>query len=311
MATSNAAHALAVPARERRTWRQDKYAPYFFISPFYILFALFFLFPTLFALVLGFFKWSALGTPEWFGLRNYERLFSDDQFWQSVRNTFFYASASLLVVMPLALLEAMALNSKRLKFRTFWRAVYFAPIVVSTVAVSLVFRLLYNNEYGFINTALLAFGGAPINWLGDTNTLKIAVMGIVVWRWTGLLSVYFLAGLQSIPEELYEAAAIDGATSWQRFRSITLPTLRPVILFVSIIVLIGSMQIFDDPQVLFGNATPGGPGNSALTMVQYLYRRGIGDLLFGYASAVGLFLFIVIFILSLIQFRVLRGFDNE
>jgi len=311
VATSNAAQALAVPARERRTWRQDKYAPYFFISPFYILFALFFLFPTLFALVLGFFKWSALGTPEWFGLRNYERLFSDDQFWQSVRNTFFYASASLLVVMPLALLEAMALNSKRLKFRTFWRAVYFAPIVVSTVAVSLVFRLLYNNEYGFINTALLAFGGAPINWLGDTNTLKIAVMGIVVWRWTGLLSVYFLAGLQSIPEELYEAAAIDGATSWQRFRSITLPTLRPVILFVSIIVLIGSMQIFDDPQVLFGNATPGGPGNGALTMVQYLYRRGIGDLLFGYASAVGLFLFIVIFILSLIQFRVLRGFDNE
>jgi ABC-type sugar transport system permease subunit len=291
--------------------RQDKYAPYFFISPFYILFTIFFLLPTLFALVLGFLRWNSMGTPEWFALRNYERLFGDPIFWQSVGNTIFYSAFSLFVIVPLALLEAMALNSKRLRFRTLWRAVYFAPIVTSAVAISLVFRMFYNPQYGLLNNILVALGGLPVDWLGNQSVTKFAVMGVVVWRWTGLLAVYFLAGLQSVPEELYEAAAIDGASSWQRFLNVTLPSLRPVILFVSVIVLIGSLQIFDDPQILFGNATPGGPANSGLSIVQYLYQRGIGQLLYGYASAVGLVLFVAIFVLSLLQFRVFRGFESD
>ena len=135
-------------------------------------------------------------------------------------------------------------------------------------------------------------------------------MGLVVWRWTGLLAVYFLAGLQSIPDTLYEAASIDGANGIQRFFYITIPSLRPVILFVSVIVMIGALQIFDDPQVLFGSGSPGGPANAGLSIVQYLYSRGIGDLLYGYASAVGLLLFIGIFVLSLVQFRLLRGFED-
>lgn len=309
MSTSNAVRAVLPSFSERRSIRQEKYAPYFFISPFFILFTIFFLFPTLFALVLGFFKWSALGTPEFFGLRNYERLFTGDPiFWQAVLNTVMYSSVSLFVIVPLALLEALALNSKALRFKTFWRAVYFAPIVVSSVAISLVFRLLYNRDYGFINQFLMALGGMPVDWLGNTDVVKIAVMGVVIWRWTGLLSVYFLAGLQGIPEELYEAAAIDGANGFQRFRYITVPSLRPVILFVSIIVLIGSIQIFDDPQILIG---PTGLANSSLSIVQYLYSRGITNLLYGYASAVGVFLFVVILVLSLIQFRVFRGFERE
>ena len=312
MTTSNAVRSFSGLARQRRPIRQEKYAPYVFISPFYILFAIFFMFPTLFALVLGFFRWGALGTPEFFGLRNYERLFTGDPiFWQSVGNTAFYAGVSLFIIIPLALLEAMALNSKRLKFRTFWRAVYFTPIVASTVAVSLVFRLLYNPQYGIINTILMAFGGIPVDWLGETTVVKVAVMGVVIWRWTGLLAVYFLAGLQSISEELYEAAAIDGASNTQRFWYVTLPSLRPVILFVSVIVLIGSIQIFDDPQILFGSASPGGPANAGLSIVQYLYSRGIGQLLFGYASAVGVFLFVIILALSLVQFRVFRGFESD
>lgn len=210
--------------------------------------------------------------------------------------------------MPLALLQAMALNSKQLMFKTFWRAVYFSPIVTSTVAISMVFRMLYNREYGLINNLLLSLGGLPIDWLGNSSVTKVAVMGIVVWRWTGLLAVYFLAGLQGVSQELYEAAAIDGANSMQRFFNITLPSLRPVILFVSVIVVIGSIQIFDDPQVLFNG---GGPANSALSIVQYLYSRGVSQLLYGYASAVGLFLFVVIFVLSLFQFWVLRDKDGE
>jgi ABC-type sugar transport system permease subunit len=308
MATTDAARSLPVPVGQRQPIRQEKYAPYFFISPFYILFTIFFLFPTVFALILSFFRWGALGTPEFFGLRNFERLFTGDPvFWQSVTNTVFYAAASLFVVMPIALLEAIVLNSKRLKFRTFWRAVYFSPIVASTVAVAIVFRLLYNTEYGLINNILLALGGIPVNWLGNAGVVKIAVMGVVLWRWTGLLAIYFLAGLQSISEELYEAAAIDGASPWQRFMYVTLPSLRPVILFVSIIVLIGSVQIFDDPRIL----TNGGPANASLSIVQYLYSRGIEQLLFGYASAVGVFLFVIIFVLSLVQFRIFRGFEND
>jgi len=294
-----------------RTTRPEKVAPYFFVSPFFILFFIFFLLPSLAALVLGFFRWSSLGTPEFFGLRNYERLFADPIFWKSVKNTLFYSGVSLFVIVPLALLEALALNSSRLRFSTFWRAIYFAPIVTSAVAISLVFRHLYNSQYGLINQILLALGGMPIDWLGDGSYVKIAVMGELLWRWTGLISIYFLAGLQSIPEELHEAAAIDGANEIQRFFHITLPMLRPVTLFVSVIVLIGSLQIFDDPQVLFGTANPGGPANAGLSIVQYLYGRGINQLLYGYASAVGLFLFLIIFALSLFQFRVFRGFESE
>lgn len=314
MAARDAVRPIRLNSAAKSSTRLDKAAPYFFISPFYILFAIFFLFPTLFALVLGFFKWSALGTPEWFGVRNYERLFTDQIFWTSVGNTIFYAAASLFIVMPIGLLIAMALNAKSLRFKTLWRAIYFAPIVTSTVAVSIVFRMFYNREYGLLNNLIGALGGAPIDWLGNQAVVKIAVMGVVLWRWSGLLSVYFLAGLQSISEDLYEAAAIDGANGWQRFLHVTLPSLRPVILFVSIIVLIGSMQIFDDPQVLFGTGSGGnfgGPANAGLSIVQYLYSRGIGQLLFGYASAVGLFLFVVIFVLSLVQFRIFRDSGSE
>ncbi|MBI1256167.1 MAG: ABC transporter permease subunit [Chloroflexi bacterium] len=311
MTTSDAAPAVSMPAQKRRGRRQQEYTPYFFISPFYILFAIFFLFPTVFALILGFYKWSALGTPVYFELRNYDHMFKDPLFIKAVGNTIFYGLASLFVVAPLALLEAVALNAKALRFKYLWRTLYFAPIVTSSVAISLVFRLLYNTDYGLINTIFVALGGMPIKWMEGQEWTKIAVMGIVIWRWTGLLAIYFLAGLQSIPEELHEAAAIDGATGVQRFFTITLPLLRPVILFVGIIVLIGSFQIFDDPQILYGAGTPGGPGNSAISLVQYLYNQGIGQQLFGYASAVGVFLFAIIFILSLVQLRVFRGFGSD
>jgi multiple sugar transport system permease protein len=307
MSVSELDRAGAVSAGGRRDLRQTQLAPYIFISPFFILFTIFFLFPTAFAVVLGFFKWAALGTPEFFGLRNYERLFSDRIFWQAVQNTVFYSATSLFVIVPLALIQALALNSKALKFRTLWRILYFAPIVTSTVAVSLVFRILYNREFGVINNLLISIGASPVDWLGSADWAKIAVMGVVLWRWTGLLAVYFLAGLQSISEELYEAASIDGANGIQRFFYITIPSLRPVILFVGVIVTIGSIQIFDDPQIL----TAGGPANASLSIVQYLYTRGINDLLFGYASAVGMFLFVIIFTLSLLQFRLLRGFGSE
>lgn len=288
-------------------FRQSKLAPYYFISPFFILFAIFFLFPTVAALGLSLYRWRALSEPVFFELRNFERLFQDRVFWMAVENTIYYAAFSLFVIVPLGLLQALALNSKKLKFATFWRAVYFSPIVASTVAVALVFRVLYNTEYGLINIGLEALGFAKVDWLGNQDTARFAVMGVVLWRWTGLQAIYFLAGLQSIPEDLYEAAKIDGANALQRFFNVTLPMLRPVTLFVLVIVMIGSMQIFDDPQIL----TQGGPANASLSVVQYLYTRGIERLEYGYASAVGVFLFVVIFVLSLVQFRVLSRPGEE
>ena len=276
-----------------------KAAPYIFITPAYIVFIAFFLGPTIFAVALSLFRWVALRPPTFFGLGNYERLFSDSVFWQAVQNTALYAAASLFIVCPLALILALALNSPQLRFKWLWRAVYFAPIVTSTAAISLTSLMLYNREFGFINTVLQTVGIAPVDWLGNRQTAPWAVIGVVIWRWTGLTSIYFLAGLQSVARELYEAAAIDGANRVQRFWAITLPQLRPVTLFVVVIVLIGSMQIFDEPQILTG----GGPANATISVVQYLYARGIEQVRFGYASAIGFTLFAAIFILSLIQFR--------
>lgn len=303
MATSNTIQPSRPASNHNQGgFRQHKFAPYLFVSPFYILFIIFFLLPTIFALVLSLYRWRALGEPTFFAFRNFERLFQDRIFWMSVKNTLWYSAFSLFIVVPMGLLQALALNSRRLKFRTFWRALYFSPIVASTVAVAIVFRVLYNTEYGLINIGLEALGFQAVDWLGNRQTARFAVMLVVLWRWTGLQAMYFLAGLQSIPEDLYEAAKIDGANTLQQFFDVTLPMLRPVILFVMVVVLIGSMQIFDDPQILTG----GGPANSSLSVVQYLYTRGIERLEYGYASAVGVFLFGVIFILSLVQLFLLR-----
>ena len=291
------------PVKEEAQRRRSSATPYLFIAPFYLLFAAFFLVPTLVAVVLSLFRWSSLGTPSFLAFSNYERLFlRDTVFWQAIGNTLIYAGASIFIVCPLALLLALALNSEGLWFKAFWRTVYFAPIVTSTVAVSLVFLMLYNKDYGLINAALGWFGVEPIDWLGDRGTVKLAVIGVIIWRWTGLTSIYYLAGLQSIAKVLYEAAKIDGASTWQRFWHITLPQLRPVTLFVAVIVLIGSLQVFDEPQIL----TNGGPANASLSVVQYLYNRGIDQLRFGYASAIGVLLFVSIFTLSFVQFKLFR-----
>ncbi len=291
----------------RSVFRRRQNTPYLFISPFYILFVTFFFGPTLFALFLSFQRWNSVGDPEFMGLGNYERLLTDRIFLQALENTLIYSAASLLIVCPLALLLALALNSKLLWFKTFWRSVYFAPVVTSTVAISLTFLTLYNREFGLLNALLAAVGLEPVDWLGNRDTVKIAIIGVIVWRWTGLTSIYFLAGLQTIPQDLYEAASIDGANVWDRFWNVTIPQLRPVMLFVSVIVTIGSLQIFDEPQVLTG----GGPANASISIVQYLHSRGIGDLRYGYASAIGTVLFVLIFILSLVQLGIFRSRDEE
>ncbi len=170
---------------------------------------------------------------------------------------------------------------------------YFAPIVASSVAISQTFLMLFNVNFGLINRLI----GIPIDWLGSRSLALVPVVVVVIWRWLGLTSIYFLAGLQGIDRELYDAAKVDGANTLQRFFYVTLPQLRPITFFVSMIVIIGSLQIFDEPQVLTG----GGPSNATRSVVQYLYLRGFTQFRFGYASAIGMVLFVVIAITSALQ----------
>lgn len=288
-------------ARASSGFAQHKFAPYAFISPFYILFGIFFLAPSLIALVLSLFRWDGINDPRFVQLLNYQRLLNDKVFAQAATNTAIYAIASLFIVIPLALVLAVLLNAKSLRFPSVWRAMYFTPVVTSTVAITLVFQILYNKHSGLLNAPLIYLGLEPINWLGDRSWIKVSIILLITWRSTGLLTIYFLAGLQSIPEEMYEAASIDGASVIQRFFFITVPMLRPIILFVSILVLLSSIQIFDEIQILTGGT--GGPANSSMSLVQYLYVRGFTRLRLGFASAVGTVLFATVFILSLIQLR--------
>lgn len=285
--------------QQRSRLNATKLAPYAFISPFYLLFGIFFLAPSLIALVLSLFRWNGINEPEFGGLINYARMFSDRVFWQAATNTSIYALASLFIIIPLALVLAVLLNAKTLRLRNVWRALYFTPVVTSSVATTLVFQILYNRDSGLLNAPLIYLGLEPIDWLGDRAWIKVALILLIIWRSTGLLTIYFLAGLQGIPREMYEAAAIDGASPLQQFFSITIPLLRPIILFVSIIVLLGSIQIFDEPQIL----TRGRPNNAIMSLVQYLYNRGFTRLRLGFASAVGTVLFVAVFVLSLLQLR--------
>ena len=295
--------------RRRFRLNQQKVAPYFFISPFYLLFGLFFLWPSFYAIFISFYRWNGIGEPRYFGWRNYERMFGDRVFCQAVENTATYALASLFIVIPLALVIAVLLNAKTLRLAPIWRTMYITPIVTSTIAITLVFQILFNRDAGLINAPLIALGLEPIYWLGDRFWVKISVIILIVWRSTGLLTVYFLAGLQSISPTLYEAASIDGATPFQQFRHITIPMLRPVILFVSVIVLLGSIQTFDEIYILFRGT--GGPANEALSLVQYLYQKGFTRLKLGFASAVGTILFIATLVISLVQLRRFGVFQSD
>ena len=285
----------------KRRFRSEKIAPYFFISPFYIIFTIFFLIPTVASFVLAFYKWKGVKAPKPRGWGNYEYLFFKDQnFWEIFQNTIFYSAGSVFITIPLALLLALALNNQSLKLKPFWRLVFFSPIVTSVVAAALTFKMILNSEFGLLNYAISFIGIEPINWVESSSTSKWSVMMLVVWRWTGLTCIYFLAGLQFIDRTLYEAAKIDGATAWHQFWYVTLPQLAPVTLFVCIIVSIGSFQIFEDVFVMYsGNDVP----THAKSMVVYILERGFQQLKLGFGSSIGVFMFICIFIISLFQFR--------
>ncbi|HEY3559259.1 MAG TPA: sugar ABC transporter permease [Kribbella sp.] len=283
------------PPVRRRARVGPRIAPYLFISPFYILYALFLVVPIGVGAYLSFTEWGGFGSPQWVGFANFSRLFSDADFFQSLRNTSIYVALSVAVIVPVSLLVAQALNARGLRGRDMFRLIYFTPVVLSPIIIALVFQLLYDKNFGLINAVLKAvFGFGGIDWLGSPGWAKVSVSILVIWRWTGYLTIFFLAGLQAVPRELYEAAEVDGAGPVARFWHVTMPSLRPVTAFVVVVVLVGSAQIFEEPYLL----TAGGPDGATMSVAQFVYRAAFQRQEIGYAAASGFTLFVIVFVLG-------------
>ena len=296
---------------------QRKYAPYLFVSPFFILFAVFGLFPTVFSIYLSFQSWNpvqGLGSMEFVGFENYVFLLTDPWFWQSLWNTLWLALVSgapqHLIAIPLAF--ALVMGTRRL--RHLFTAAFFVPYITSTVAVALVFATIFGVQFGLLNQVLgylvqapwsaWLFGGLsdqlPINWLDRAPYIKPAIATLVFWKYFGFNVVLYSAGLATIPQDYYEAAAIDGASLAQRFWHVTLPLLRPMIFFAVTFTIIGNLQLFDEPYILTDG--DGGPSQAGMTVAVYLYRTGFEWLYMGTAAAMSWLLFLVVGTATFVHF---------
>lgn len=276
--------------------RRSRITAYTFISPFFIIFGIFGLYPILFTIYLSFFKWDALGPMKYVGLKNYELITSDPTFWISFTNTLIMGVMGTVPQLIVALLLAILLNSALTKFKKTFRILYFMPNITSIVAVTLVFSTMFGNN-GMINWILNSFGLENVAFNSGFWGVKIAISTMVMWRWVGYNTIIFLSGLQSIPTDLYEAARIDGANSRQQLAFITLPLLKPFIVFVTLLSTIGALQLFTEPYVFLGQTGSGSTREEGVTMVTYLYSEAFRNGFFGTAAAtaVMLFLFTIVF----------------
>ena len=273
--------------------------PYLFISPFYILFLIFGVYPILFSFYLSFTEWKGLGPIKFVGLRNLELLFKDKIFWQSMTNGVILFFMYVPIMTFLALVLAVILNSKRVRGFRFFRTLLFIPYIMNIVAAGFTFRLLLNQKYGLVNALLGIFNIPPVPWLESVWGGRVSLCLLVIWAWLGYNMVIMLAGLQTIPSELTEAALIDGASPIQAFFYVTIPLMRPVILFSVVLSTIGSFNLFSE----IYNLTGGGPINATLTPVLVIFDQAFGNFRLGYASAMAYLYFSILFVLTLLQFR--------
>lgn len=281
---------------------QRKMAPWFFISPFLIFFVAFLAFPTLYSIAISFMKYRA-GKFSFMGLRNFRFLLTDPTFGKSIVNTLVILIVQVPVQTLLAVVLANFLNAGRLRAKGLFRMFVFMPVLIDTVSYSIVFLLFFNNNPdAIVNGLLRLIGLGPFAWLNNGMLSKIIIITAVTWRWTGYNTVILLSGLQTISNDLYEAASIDGASKLRRFFSITLPGLKPVLTFSVILSVNGILQLFTEPNLI----TKGGPTNETLTIVQYLYNTGFSAFNYGVASAGSYILAIMIGILAYFQLKLTR-----
>ncbi|MFI6394425.1 carbohydrate ABC transporter permease [Nonomuraea sp. NPDC050547] len=275
-------------------------APYLFVLPAVALFAIFKLYPIAWSFVLSLFRTD--GALQTFaGAANYERLAGDPLFWTALRNTALIMVVQVPLMLGIAIALAVAFNSPLLKLKAFFRLGFFLPMVTGLVAYGILFGVLLNPQGGLVNWFLGLFGVPEIPWLTDTLWARVAVGLALTWHYTGYNAVIYLARLQALPQDHYDAASVDGAGAWRRFWHVTLPGLRPVLLLTVVMSTIGTLQLFDEPYVLTG----GGPDNATLTLGMYLYMNGFRYFDFGYASAIAYALAVIIAILGIVQFKFL------
>lgn len=282
-------------------WHRIKknWAAYVFISPFYILFAIFGLFSLLFSFYISFHRWDGLTPMRWWALKNYAELFADDKFQIAIKNTLILTLFDLPFKVFTPLLLAVALNSVLVKGRGIFRTLYYLPEVTSAVVVAVVFSYFFSGDTSIVNYFIERLGGPRIPWLTDRFWAKISLVILSGWWSQGYHMIIYLAGLQSIPQEVVEAAIVDGATRVQIFFRITLPLLTPIIVFTSIITINHGLQRFAEPYLLTG----GGPAYGTLTMILYLYRKAFEGFRLGYSAAMAYVIFAMIFVASLVQLK--------
>ncbi|SFM10176.1 carbohydrate ABC transporter permease [Halanaerobium salsuginis] len=279
--------------------KRNRKTAYLFLLPNFIGFFIFTLIPIVVAFVLCFVRWDFSNPMRFVGLKNFTYMFTDQTFIISLKNTFFFTIVSVPATMVISLGLAILLN-KIVKGVKFLRTMYFIPYITSMVAIAIVWNMLYSPSMGPINNFLRTLGvDNPPGWTAATDWSMIAIIIMSVWKQIGYYMVIYLAGLQGIPSNLYEAAKIDGANAWQKFRYITLPMLTPTTFFVSIMLLIGSFKVFTQVMVM----TSGGPGRSSNVLVYYIYNQAFVYNRFGYASAIAFVLFFIVLAITVFQFK--------
>lgn len=295
--------ATAPRTKRSQQRRREILDAYLMLLPTIAGVVVFFGIPLGISLYLSFTDSRLIGAANFIGINNYTRAFGDPKFWLALRNTAVFTIGTLLLSVPPALGLALLLN-QQIRGRAFFRALFFLPVVASVVGITLVWRYLLNFDFGYINYLISLLGLPRVPWLNQSSTALWGVIFVVVWRTIGYNLVIFLAGLQGVPRQLYEAASIDGAGRWAQFRSITLPMLSPTTFFILVTTLINCLQVFAEPYALGATRSgSAGPADSMLTIVFYLYQQGFNSLRMGYASAIAWLLFAIIMVFTIVQFR--------
>jgi multiple sugar transport system permease protein len=306
-AAGRLAPAIGGSSPESRRFREQLIG-WGFALPFVLIFAIFMAGPIAASMVLSLTDFglrdlrNPLGT-DFIGLENYTTLLGDPKFRAAIANTAYFVIVGVPLTLGLGLGAALALDRGIRRFRTLFRVGYYLPVVTSIVAIAVVWRFLLNPDQGLLNMILGAIGLDGPNWLGDPTLAMPSIIAMAAWRNLGFAMIVFLAGLQTIPAQLYEAASIDGAGRWQMFRSVTFPLLRPTVLFLVVITTIGYLQLFEEPFVM----TDGGPLDRTLSISMYMYQQGFEFFNQGYAAAIAWILFILVAIVAVVQFRLLRS----
>ena len=307
-----AANTVAArPMRRHGIGRRER-AAWGFVAPALIAIAVFFVIPVVSALLLSLtdfdiYALADLDNLRFVGLKNYEQLLTNPLFWGAMKNTLWFAVLGVPLSIAASLGAAVILNARVVKWRPIWRVMFFAPFVTTLVATAVVWRYLLHTRYGVINWALQSVGLSPVDWLGQPETSIPAILMFVVWKIFGYNMLIFLAVLQTVPDELYEAARIDGAGPWKQFVHVTLPAIAPTLLLVSIISVAGFFQLFAEPYVM----TQGGPAQSTVTVLYFMYEEGFKWWNLGSASAVAFILFLCIFAVTLVQLAVARRLGSQ